>query len=89
MEQANISASQTFAVMTGLRSVGIKDGRRTFDYTIALRAVETVDFMSAEWVRVPHDVLEKASQRMLSEVEGVNRIVYDITSKPPSTIEWE
>jgi GMP synthase (glutamine-hydrolysing) len=89
MEQANIDASQTFAVITGLRSVGVKNGKRTFDYTIALRAVKTIDFMSAEWVRVPYDVLNKASGRILSEVEGVNRIVYDITSKPPSTIEWE
>ena len=89
MEQANVDASQTFAVMTGLKSVGVKNGKRTFDYTIALRAVKTVDFMNAEWVRVPYDVLEKASERILSEVDGVNRIVYDITSKPPSTIEWE
>jgi GMP synthase (glutamine-hydrolysing) len=89
MENANIEASQTFAVMTGLKSVGVKNGRRTFDYTIALRAVKTVDFMTAEWVRVPHDILEKASERILNEIKGVNRIVYDITSKPPGTIEWE
>ena len=64
------------------------DGR-TYDYTIALRGVTTSDFMTADWARIPYDVLAKTSNRIINEVDHVNRIVYDITSKPPSTIEWE
>ena len=62
---------------------------RTYDYTIALRAVMTSDFMTADWARIPYDVLDAASRRIVNEVKGVNRIVYDITSKPPATIEWQ
>lgn len=80
---------QYFTVLTGLRSVGVKDSKRTYDYTLAIRAVNSVDGMSANWARIPYDILDKVSARIIHEVEGVNRIVFDITSKPPSTIEWE
>jgi GMP synthase (glutamine-hydrolysing) len=80
---------QYFTVLTGMRSVGVKDNKRTYDYTLALRAVTTTDFMTASWARIPYDVLERISNRIVNEVDGVNRVVYDITSKPPSTIEWE
>ncbi len=80
---------QYFAVITDMRSVGVMGDGRTYDYTIALRAVTTTDFMTADWARIPYDVLEKASNRIVNEVKHVNRLVYDITSKPPATIEWE
>ena len=80
---------QYFTVLTGLRSVGVKDSKRTYDYTLAIRAVNSVDGMSANWARIPYDILDTISRRIINEVNGVNRIVYDITSKPPSTIEWE
>ncbi|KAE9631376.1 glutamine-hydrolyzing GMP synthase [Defluviitalea raffinosedens] len=80
---------QYFAVLTNLRSVGVMGDERTYSYTIALRGVSTTDFMTADWARIPHDVLAKISNRIVNEVEHVNRIVYDITSKPPATIEWE
>ena len=72
-----------------MRSVGVKDLQRTYDYTVALRAVNTRDFMAAKFVEIPYGVLRKVSERIVNEVEGVNRIVYDITDKPPATIEWE
>jgi GMP synthase (glutamine-hydrolysing) len=81
--------NQYFAVITDMRSVGVMGDGRTYDYTIALRAVTTTDFMTADWARIPFDVLEKASNRIVNEVKHVNRLVYDITSKPPATIEWE
>lgn len=80
---------QYFAVLTNMRSVGVMGDGRTYDHTIALRAVTTTDFMTADWAKIPYDVLERASSRIVNEVRGINRIVYDITSKPPSTIEWE
>jgi GMP synthase (glutamine-hydrolysing) len=80
---------QYFAVLPGIRTVGVMGDERTYNYTIGLRAVSSVDGMTADWSRIPHDVLEKISNRIVNEVKHVNRIVYDITSKPPATIEWE
>ncbi|NLY09975.1 MAG: glutamine-hydrolyzing GMP synthase [Tissierellia bacterium] len=80
---------QYFAILPPLSSVGVKDGKRTYMYTIGLRAVHTKDAMVADWARIPYDVLEKVSARIVEEVDHVNRVVYDITTKPPSTIEWE
>ena len=85
----NRSIDQYFAVLTNMRSVGVMGDERTYDYTVALRAVTTKDFMTADWAKIPYDVLEKASNRIVNEVRHINRVVYDITSKPPATIEWE
>ena len=81
--------SQYFAVLTNMRSVGVQGDGRTYDYTLALRSVTTTDFMTADWTRIPYDVLDRVSVRIVNEVPHINRIVYDITSKPPATIEWE
>lgn len=91
VEKAGLMAnvSQYFAVITNMKSVGVRDDERTYEYTVALRAVETSDFMTAETAELPYTVLKTAAKRIIAEVEGVGRVVYDITDKPPATIEWE
>lgn len=83
------SINQYFAVLTSTRTVGVMGDFRTYDYTLALRGVTTTDFMTADWARIPYEVLDAISVRIINEVNHINRIVYDITSKPPATIEWE
>lgn len=80
---------QALVVLTDTRTVGVSGGERTYDYVVALRFVTSTDAMSADWVRVPYDLLDTISRRLMAEVKGVNRVVYDISSKPPATIEWE
>lgn len=81
--------NQYFVVLTSMRSVGVSQDMRTYDYTVALRGVITTDFMTAEWAKIPFEVLENVSTRIVKEVDHINRVVYDITGKPPATIEWE
>lgn len=87
--KCRVLPDQYFVVLTDIKSVGVKGNKRTYDYTAALRAVTTKDFMRCEYARLPHSLLGKLSKRITNEVEGINRVVFDITSKPPATIEWE
>ncbi len=80
---------QAFAVLLPVKSVGVMGDERTYENTIAVRVVESSDGMTADWTNLPHDVLQKISGRIIGQVQGINRVVYDITSKPPGTIEWE
>ncbi len=80
---------QSFAVLADIRSVGVMGDERTYGHPIIVRAVTSEDAMTADWARLPYDLLERMSNRIINEVEGINRVVYDVTSKPPGTIEWE
>jgi GMP synthase (glutamine-hydrolysing) len=81
--------SQAFAVFLPVKSVGVMGDGRTYEYVVALRAVQTQDFMTAHWAHLPHELLGTVSNRIINEVRGINRVVFDISGKPPATIEWE
>ena len=81
--------AQAFAVFLPVKAVGVMGDGRTYEYVVSLRAVQTTDFMTAHWAHLPYELLGKVSNRIINEVRGINRVVYDISGKPPATIEWE